>query len=81
VSPLEITDAQIQVASVGFVLKRTPIASKWGAIFGQQETLAFKLYIAFWSQAEHLLVSQALFEVQRTGEYTAKTFLARVTFA
>jgi hypothetical protein len=61
--------------------KRTPVASKWEAIFGQQETLAFKLYIAFWSQAEHLLVSQALFEVQRTGEYTAKTFLARVTFA
>jgi hypothetical protein len=57
-----------------------PHASKWETIFGQFKALAVKLYIAFWSRAEYLLVSKALFEIQPTREYTAKTFLARLTF-
>jgi hypothetical protein len=42
-------------------------------------TLAFKLYVAFRSRTEYLLVNQTFFEVQRTREYTAKTFLLRLS--
>jgi hypothetical protein len=73
-------DAQDLTASGRVVPTADPHASKWETIFGQFKALAVKLYIAFWSRAEYLLVSKALFEIQPTREYTAKTFLARLTF-